>query len=130
MLFLWKDKLMQLIKRKGIIVIKNINMQSLVSSANSIQNYNWIICTSWYIFLFNVLINFHKNIYPKSLFGDPSSGIYIHNYNYFHLIRNKSRNLSATNYRIYVDLPIIKIKYIKHRILHTLKIYTNWLLFL
>ena len=59
-----------------------------------------MICTSWYIFLFSVLINFHKNIYPKSLFGYPSSVNYIHNYNYFHLIRNKLRNLSATNDRI------------------------------
>ena len=84
-----------------------------------------MICTSWYIFLFNVLINFHKNIYPKSLFGDPSSGNYIYNYDYFHLIRNKLRNLSATNDRIYADLPLQKIKYIRHRILHTLKIYKN-----
>ena len=68
-------------------------------------------------------------MYPKSLFGDPSSVNYIYNYNYFHLIRNKSRNLSATNDRIYADLPILKIEYIKHRILHTLKSYKNWLLF-
>ena len=84
-----------------------------------------MICTSWYIFLFSVLINFHKNIYPKSLFGDPSSENYIYNYNYFHLIKNKLRNLSAKNDRIYADLSLLKIKYIKHRILHTLKIYKN-----
>ena len=64
-------------------------------------------------------------MYPKSLIGDPSSGNYCYNYNKFQLIKEKSRNLSANNDKIYSDLPILKIKYIKHRILHTLKIYKN-----
>ena len=58
-------------------------------------------------------------MYPKSLFGDHSSGNNIYNYNQFHLIRDKSRNLSAINDKIYSDLPILKIEHIKHRILDT-----------
>ena len=67
-------------------------------------------------------------MYPKSLVGDLSSGNNIYNYNIFILIRDKSRDLSATYDIIYSDLPILKIKHIKHSILHTFKRYKNWLL--